>query len=310
MAHLGRRKVRTNLAACLAALLFAAPPALAKQATFASPAEATNALVAAVRTGDLKAILDILGPDGADIASSGDAVANANARERFLKAFNETHEIRKTSDGSTVLYIGNESFPFPLPLVAEDGKWRFDTAAGAEEILDRRIGENELAAIEVLRVYADAQREYAEVDHDGKGPQYARSLLSREGQQDGLYWPTAEGQPESPLGPLVAQAREEGYSGGKTGPTPYHGYFFRVLTAQGPSAAGGARDYIAGGRMIGGFAMIATPADYGNSGVKSFIVNQDGKVFEKDLGEETANVAALIKAFNPDSGWDPVAVTP
>lgn len=305
----GKRKLRIphRLACLVATLALTASPSIAQQATFGSPQEAAETLVAAARSGDLKSILGVLGLQGREIVSSGDAVADAAARERFAAAYDESHEIRQLGDGPFILYLGRDDFPFPLPLVASDGKWRFDTAAGAEEILDRRIGENELAAIEVLRAYVDAQREYAEVDLDGRGPQYARRLLSREGRRDGLYWPTADGEVESPLGPLVAEARAEGYRRGKGGPTPYHGYLFRVLTAQGKDAAGGARDYIVHGRMIGGFALIARPAEYGSSGVKTFIVNQDGQVFEKDLGERTSRLADRMTVFNPGEGWTRIA---
>ncbi|WP_439544070.1 DUF2950 domain-containing protein [Hyphomicrobium sp.] len=296
-------------AAALAFVSCAASAAPTKQATFASPQEAAEALVAAVRSGDAADIVKVLGPDGRAIASSGDAVADASARERFVAAYDEQNQIRQAGDGPLTLYLGHDDYPFPLPLVSADGKWRFDTAAGAEEILDRRIGENELAAIEVMRAYVDAQREYAETDWDGKGAQYARRLLSRENVKDGLYWPTAEGEPESPLGPLVAEARAEGYRKKRREPEPYHGYLFRVLTAQGPHASGGARTYIVNGRMIGGFALIATPAEYGNSGVKTFVVDQDGVVFEKDLGENTPPAANSIEAFNPESGWSSVSNT-
>lgn len=285
-------------------------PAGAGQATYMSPQAAVDALVDAAKSGDLDAILDVLGSDSREIVSSGDAVADANARKRFVTAYDEKHEIHQAGSGPTILYVGKDDFPFPLPLVAEGGRWRFDTAAGTEEILDRRIGANELAAIEVLRAYVDAQREYAEVDHDGRGVQYARRLMSTDGKHDGLYWPTTEGEAESPLGPLVAEARAEGYRRGTARQTPYHGYLFRILTAQGDNAEGGPREYIARGRMIGGFAMIATPAEYGNSGVKSFIVNQDGEIFEKDLGEGSARVAGRIEAFDPGTGWTRVGSTP
>lgn len=291
----------------LAAVLTLAPVARADRASYASPQEAVDALVASVRSGDAKRILSVLGPDGRALVSSGDAVADAAARERFVAAYDEAHEVRQAANGAHILHLGRDDYPFPLPLVAAGRKWRFDTAAGAEEILDRRIGENELAAIEVLKAYVDAQREYAEADRDGKGVQYARHMLSHDGTQDGLYWPVAEGEPESPFGPLVADARAEGYRAGKAGRTPYHGYLFRILTAQGKDAAGGARDYVVRGRMIGGFAIIATPAEYGNSGVKTFIVNQDGIVFEKDLGRDSVNAAQRITAFNPDRSWTKVS---
>ncbi|MGD9670612.1 MAG: DUF2950 domain-containing protein [Hyphomicrobiaceae bacterium] len=275
-----------------------------KQATYKSPQEAVEALVAAVKVGATPGIISVLGPEGEDIAESGDAAADASARQRFVTAYSERHEIRHDDEAKAVLILGNDEFPFPIPIVANKRVWRFDTAAGIEEILDRRIGENELAAMEVLRAYIDAQQEYATVDHDGKGLQYARRILSNEGKQDGLYWPTTADEPQSPLGPLVANARAEGYQKrGEDQPAPYHGYLFRVLTEQGKNAAGGARDYIVGGRMIGGFGMVAAPAEYGNSGVMTFIVNHGGEIYEKDLGEDTARTAAQMKTFNPDSSW-------
>ncbi len=294
---------RLFVALCGFAILQVPASAAAKQATYNSPQEAVDALVAAARTGNMADIAAALGPEGREVASSGDPVADAAARERFVTAFEEKHEINQSGDTRATLVLGNDDFPFPIPIVQEAGAWRFDTAAGKEEILDRRIGENELAAIEVLHAYVDAQREYAETDRDGKGPQYARRLLSSEGKTDGLYWPTAEGEPESPFGPLVAEARAEGYKRREGGPTPYHGYLFRILSRQGGDAAGGAQDYVVGGRMIGGFALIATPAEYGNSGVMTFIVNHDGAVFQKDLGPETSRLAANVTAFNPDATW-------
>lgn len=278
----------------------------AEQRLFKSPDEAVDALVTAVKDGKAEDIVAVLGPEGQALASSGDPVADAAARQRFQSAYDESHALKKENDAKTILIIGKDDFPFPIPIVAEKGEWRFDTAAGAEEILDRRIGENELAAIEVMHAYVDAQREYATVDHDGKGVQYARKILSTEGKADGLYWPTAEGESESPFGPLVAEARAEGYVKHSGHPTPYHGYVFRILTSQGGKAAGGARDYIIDGRMIGGFGLVAAPAEYGNSGVMTFIVNHDGDVYQKDLGSDTARIAAQMKSFNPDSSWTKV----
>ena len=296
-----RNSLRAVCASCMLALTSAA--AEAKQATYGSPQEAVDALVAAARGGSIADIVAVLGPEGREVASSGDPVADTAARARFVAAFEEKHEINQPGDTRATLVLGNDDFPFPIPIVQVGGAWRFDTAEGKEEILDRRIGENELAAIEVLQAYVDAQREYAEADRDGKGPQYARRLLSSEGNTDGLYWPTAEGEPESPFGPLVAEARAEGYKRRDGGPTPYHGYFFRILSRQGKDAAGGAQDYVVGGRMIGGFALIATPAEYGNSGVMTFIVNHDGVVFQKDLGPDTGRLAAEMSTFNPDPSW-------
>lgn len=279
----------------------------AKPATYASPQEAVDALVASVKSGNPNDILKVLGQEGRKLASSGDEVADAAARERFTAAYDEAHEVREAPGGGPyTLYLGRDDYPFPIPIVSSAGKWWFDTAAGADEILARRIGENELSAIEVMHAYVDAQREYAEADRDGKGVQYARRLLSSDGKADGLYWPTEEGEPESPLGPLVADARAEGYSARKERPTPYHGYVFRVLTAQGKDASGGARDFVVGGRMIGGFALVAIPAIYGASGIMTFIVNQDGVVYQRDLGPDTAHIAGRMATFDPHPPWERV----
>ncbi|WP_428296509.1 DUF2950 domain-containing protein [Hyphomicrobium sp.] len=301
--------MKTALRAGLAGLILSiALPANAEveQATYASAEEAVSDLAKSARSGDIDAIAAVLGPEGREIASSGDEVADADARNRFLSAFDQSHEIRQSEDGRSILYIGEDEFPFPIPLVTDNGRWRFDTEAGAEEIFDRRIGENELSAVEVLRTFVDAEREYAETDRDGKGVQYARRLLSQPDATDGLYWPTGEGEPESPLGPLVADAQSEGYKARSDGPTPFHGYIFRVLTAQGEHAPGGAQDYLINDRMIGGFGLLATPAEYGNSGVATFIVNHDGVVYERDLGEDTDEIAATINAFDPGPDWKPV----
>jgi hypothetical protein len=291
----------------ISALVALAPPTLAASKpdknAFATPQEAVDALVAAVKSGKTQDIVAVLGPEGRELASSGDTVADTAARERFVAAYDEAHEIKQEAETRSILIIGKDDFPFPIPIVEEAGAFRFDTAAGAEEILDRRIGENELSAIKAALAYVDAQREYAEADRDGKGPQYARKFLSNDGTQDGLYWPTAEGEPESPLGPLIVNARAEGYRKKTGGPEPYHGYLFRILTAQGKDAPGGAEVYVVNGRMIGGFGLVATPARYGNSGVKTFIVNQDGIVYEKDLGPESMLIGGTMRVFNPDSTW-------
>jgi len=277
----------------------------AKQTDYKSAQEAVDGLVAAVKAGNTEGIVAVLGPKGRELASSGDAVADAAARERFNTAYDESHELKQEGGARAVLVIGKEDYPFPIPIIAEGGTWHFDTVAGAQEILDRRIGSNELAAIEVMLAYVDAQREYAEVDRDGKGVQYARKFSSDEGRKDGLYWPTAEGENESPLGPLVANARAEGYrrAANSSAPAPYHGYVFKILTGQGKEAPGGARDYIVNGRMIGGFGLAAAPAEYGNSGVMTFIVDQDGSVLQKDLGPDSALIAAAMTEFNPDATW-------
>lgn len=281
-----------------------------EQSVFSSPDEAVAALVRAVKSEGTAEIVRVLGPQGAEIADSGDPIADAARREKFIAAFDEANKLDRVKDTEAVLVIGHDEFPFPVPLVETAGKWRWDTAAGLDEILTRRIGENELAALEVMRAYLDAQREYAALDRDGRGPQYARRLLSREGKKDGLYWPASGNGDVSPLGPLMANAQREGYARtDSTGaPRPYHGYFYRILYSQGPSANGGQREYLINSRMIGGFALIAIPADYGNSGVMTFIVDDDGVVFEKDLGAETARESARIYSFDPDNTWTKVSL--
>jgi len=302
--------VRHLAAASLIALLVggvgsAAAAATAKQRSFASPEEAVQALVAAVKAGDLKALNAILGPEGRPLISSGDAVADKQARQLFVEEYEQANKLEKAGEAKVVLSVGNDDWPLPIPVVKQGETWRFDTAAGKEEVLNRRIGRNELSVIEVCQAYVDAQREYARVDRDGDGiREYARKFASDKGKHNGLYWETKEGEAESPLGPAVVRARAEGYTRKKGGgPTPYHGYYYRILTAQGPDAPDGARDYIVQGKMRGGFAMVAYPAQYGVSGVTTFIVNQDGIVYQKDLGPNTAKLARALKAYNPDATW-------
>jgi hypothetical protein len=242
-----------------------------------------------------------LGRDGADIVSSGDPVADASARNRVIEGYDAKHQVVMEGTDKAVLIIGREDWPFPIPLVRKDSTWRFDTAAGREEILFRRIGRNELSAIQACLAYVDAQQAYAEVGVAGNGV-YAQRIVSRPGKKDGLYWPAQSGADESPLGELAANAAAEGYRVGEQR-APYHGYYYKVLTRQGRNASGGTLDYIVRGRMIGGFALVAYPAEYGNSGVMTFIVNHQGDVYEKDLGPNTARVAASMTAFNPDNTW-------
>ena len=279
------------------------------QMTFASPEEAVQALVGAVKAEDRKALAAILGPEGRPLIWSGDRVADAQGRERFLRAYEQAHTLESATDTKAILVIGQNEWPLPIPLVKEGDTWRFDTAAGKEEILNRRIGRNELNAMQVCLAYVDAQREFARVAREGDGLlKYAMKLYSDRGKKNGLYWRTTEGEVESPLGELVAKARAEGYtrtrSGGK--PTPYHGYLYRILTAQGPDAPGGAYDYVVDGKMIGGFALVAFPARYGVSGVMTFIVNHQGVLYQKDLGTDTARAARAMPAYNPDNTWKKV----
>jgi hypothetical protein len=278
------------------------------QLTFASPEEAVRAMVEALISNDLKTLEAIFGPGSRDLIASGDPAADQSDRERFLKLYGEKNRLEQTAD-KVVLSVGNEDWPFPIPMVKKDAFWRFDTKEGGEEILARRIGRNELSAIQVCLAYVDAQREYALKDRNGDGfLEYAQKFASESGKKDGLYWKVKEGDEQSPLGPLVVEAQEQGYTGKKSGgkPIPYHGYYYRILKAQGKKAPGDAYDYILKGKMIGGFALVAFPAKYASSGIMTFIVNHDGVVFQKDLGRNTEKVAQAINLFNPDSMWEKV----
>ncbi len=280
-----------------------APP-VPESRLFATPEAAVDAMVAALEKQDKDALSRILGPDGVEILSSGDPVSDAGDRDEFLAAYKAKHALKADGERKT-LVIGTDDWPFPIPVAKQGDKWYLDTAAGADELIYRRIGENELGAIAVSRGYVDAQKEYASLGRDGGEPGvYAMKILSDASRQNGLYWPTSEGEDPSPIGAFVAEAAAEGYRTDSA--TAYHGYRYRLLYRQGDKAAGGAKDYFADGRLTGGFAMIAWPADYGNSGVKSFLINQDGTVFEKDLGETTEEAAAAIDSFNPDEGWKAV----
>ncbi|MFI5338849.1 MAG: DUF2950 domain-containing protein [Candidatus Methylomirabilales bacterium] len=305
--------------AAVATLLIGAAGAVATvaaspaQRTFASPEEAVQALVAAVKAGDTKALAAILGPESRPLVRSGDKVADRQARERFLHAYERANKLEQPTGTRAVLIIGQDEWPMPIPVVKEGDAWRFDTAAGKEEILNRRIGRNELNTIQVCLAYVDAQREYARVPREGDGLlKYAMKFRSDKTKKDGLYWRTQEGDVPSPLGVLVANARAEGYSRKRSGgkPTPYHGYFYRILTAQGPDAPGGAFDYVVDGKMIGGFALVAFPARYGVSGVMTFLVNHQGVVYEKDLGPDTGNTARAMQTYNPNDTWKKVEESP
>jgi Protein of unknown function (DUF2950) len=279
-------------------------PAGAQQA-FKSPDEAAAALATAVKSGDKKEMLKVFGPDGEDIISSGDEVSDASYREKFTTAYDAKHAISAEGDKKAVLMLGPKDYPFPVPLVRRKTGWEFDTEAGRQEVLFRRIGHNELDAMQTSLAYVDAQNEYADKDR-GAGPGvYAQRIVSTPGHKDGLYWP-ADGD-ESPFGELAAQASGEGYKVGG-GPQPFHGYYFRILTKQGPHAPGGELDYVVNGKMIGGFALVAYPAEYGNSGVMTFIVNHAGTVYQKNLGPNTDELAKRITSFDPDKSWTKVSV--
>jgi hypothetical protein len=280
--------------------------------TFASPADATAALVDACRKSDLQAVEAVLGPGSQDVVESGDPVADKLALQRFVAAYDKKSVLVPISAAKTSLHVGDEDWDLPIPLVREGARWRFDVAAGREELIDRRIGRNEANAIEATRAYVDAQREYASTDRNGDGAsEYAQRFISTPGLKDGLYWPTPSNEPPSPLGEFFAKASDEGYfQQAASSPAardtqlrarPYYGYYFTILKSQGPSAPGGAYDYLVNGKMIGGFAMVAYPAEYGVSGVMTFIVNHDGVVYQKDLGPDTDYVE--ITDFDPDATW-------
>ena len=284
------------------ALIFAAPSAASAQQTYKTPDAAVDALVAAAKSDDEKAALVVFGKDGEDIVSSGDTVSDEAVRKRFVASYDAKHQIAMQGDAKAILMIGDNDYPFPVPLVRKGGLWSFDTEAGRREVLYRRIGHNEISAIQTSLAYVDAQEEYADKNRgDGVGV-YAQRFISQDGKKDGLYWPTAAGEDESPLGELFAAATKQGYHAGE-GRSPYHGYYYRILTKQGPAATGGAHDYVVKGRMIGGFGLVAYPAQYRNSGVMTFIVNQDGVVYQKDLGWDTPVVAEEMTAYNPDKTW-------
>ena len=283
-----------------------APAAEAGPKTFATPQDAGTALIAAAKAGDRPALLAIFGPGSADLIFSGDVTQDKQTAEQFTIAYQTMARWRIQPDGSEVLLAGADNNPFPIPLKKNSaGQWSFDTAAGKDEILARRIGSNELAAIDVLSAMADAQAEYFSQHHDG-AKQYAQKFISTEGLQNGLYWKSAEGQPRSPLGPLVAFASTEGFIAQAGKQQPFHGYFYRMLIKQGADAKGGAKNYIVNGRMTGGFAFIAYPEKYGDTGIMSFIISQDGLVYQKDLGESTTKAAIATTEFNPDKSWLPV----
>jgi len=291
-------KTSTTLALLCLALL----PATARaQEHFPSPEAAVRALEVAARGGNPDRVLAILGPESAEIIKSSDPVDDAAARKRFATAAAKRMRIERTTDALAVLHVGADDWPLPIPIVREADGWRFDTAAGKEELLNRRIGRNELTAIAVCRAYVNAQKEFARRFHA-----YAQSLRSTPGKRDGLYWEAAD-HDVSPLGPFVASAAAEGYRVREAGeaPAPYHGYFFRILTAQGAHAPGGARDYVKDGQMTGGFALLASPADHGSSGVMTFLVDEQGVVFQKDLGEGTTEAAKAMTAYDPDASWEP-----
>jgi len=275
----------------------------ASQRTFDSPGKAAAAMFDAARAADVNALTQIFGPESRELLASGDPVADKDGRELVVKKYEEMHRFVTEPDKSVILYIGAENWPFPIPIVQKNNVWFFDTAKGKKEVLFRRIGRNESFTIGTLQSLVDAQEEYAATTHDQDSTkQYAQKILSDEGKHNGLYWKTGPGEPASPIGPLVAEATREGYTR-QTKSAPFHGYYYRALTSQGKSARGGAMSYMTDGNLTKGFAFIAYPAEYRNSGVMTFIVGKDGQVYQKDLGTNTASIAASMKEFNPDKTW-------
>jgi hypothetical protein len=298
-----------GLIACFAmSAAFAAP---ADQQSFATPEAAVQALVKAAEARDKQALLALLGPVAEPLIDSGDPVGDRNSRERFLAAYKTRNSLDKRDPAKVILNVGADEWPFPIPISQRGGKWFWDSAAGAQEMIDRRVGENELATIQSCLAYVDAQREFyvRNVQNDPL-QHFANKLISSPGKKDGLYWPTTAGESPSPLGEEFAQARAEGYLEASTMPfttaahsQPFHGYIYRLLTRQGANAAGGAYDYLVNGELLGGFALVAFPAEYGSSGIVTFIVNHDGVVYSRDLGPDTARTAMAMREFNPDSMW-------
>jgi len=289
---------------CLVAGTVGATPG--RQAAFPTPDQAVDALIAANRASDTAAMVRILGAGGSKLVRSGDPQADKAGRERFVAAYDEAHHIELSDDRGATLIVGNEKWPFPIPLVHGASGWRYDTLAAEREILDRRIGRNELSVISVCREYVQAQREYAALSAAGGGKAtYALRFASHPNEHDGLYWEPRNGEPASPFGPLVAQAQATGYEHEPPigNLTPYHGYYYRILTRQGPHAPGGARSYVSDGLMTGGYALLAYPAVYGDSGIMTFIVSHDGIVYEKNLGPHTSSAVAGIGQYDPDLSW-------
>ncbi|HME31357.1 MAG TPA: DUF2950 domain-containing protein [Terriglobales bacterium] len=313
MSHLSRSlAVRTSSLAVSVIMVFAlagcskkeqptAAPATAQ--TFASPEAAGKALMEAAKSANQEGMLAIFGPGSKDLIYSGDAAEDKASFDGFVKSYDAMNRWRKLPDGSELLLVGADNQAFPIPLKKNSaGQWYFDTAAGKEEILSRRIGRDENAAIDVCVALADAQAEYFSQKHDGV-KQYAQKFISDPGKQNGLYWESAEGQPRSPVGPLVAFATDEGYNLKSGAHQAFHGYYFRILDKQGPDAKGGAKNYIVNGKMTGGFVYIAYPATYNDTGVMTFIIDQNRAVYQKNLGKDTADLAKAIAEFNPDKSW-------
>lgn len=275
-----------------------------KPKVFNSPEEVMKALAETARAGDRIGMMAILGSEGEDIISSGDEVADRNALEKFVMSYQEKADFVKEKEDRVSVILGNDNWPFPIPIMKVGEGWAFDTDMGREEVLNRRLGRNELKAIQVCLTYVEAQQEYAMTDREQDGIiQYARKIWSDPGRRNGLYWEAAEGEVLSPLGPEIAQAARSGYTKTSDKPTPYSGYYFKILEGQGPDAPGGAYSYVINGHMVAGFALVAQPAEYGVSGVMTFLVNQNGTVYEKDLGPKTEEIVKAMTRYNPDRTW-------
>ena len=309
-------KVQLTLAACVVAvaLILTGASSVSQAAGtpgkgFPSPEEAVRSLVDAVRAHDMKEMHIILGPGSEALISSGDDIADRAAREKFLLAYDQLNRLEQASADKMVLHIGSDDWSMPLPIIKKRAAWFFDIDQGKEEILNRRIGRNELQVMEVLDAYVDAQHEYASKDYGGGGKvEFAQKFASSEGKHDGLYWEAKEGEEESPLGPLIARASREGYSK-ESILSPFHGYYFKILKGQGKNAEGGSYDYVIKGKMILGFALVSYPAEYGNSGVMTFMTNQEGTIYQKDLGKDTRGKAEAMTVFDPDKTWQKVKET-
>jgi len=318
------REIKNRLlVALISAPLFvlAAPPSFATAVPveaksveaqgFPAPDDAAKALLEAARSDDKNQIIAVFGSHEAELLSSGDELEDKNNRSNFISLAQEKMTVEKIGEDRAVVHVGNTDWPFPIPIVKKGANWQFDAGQGRQEILNRRIGRNELSTLGAIRGYEEAQFDYAILDRDGDGvSEYAQKLQSEPGKFDGLFWEPEDGQPQSPLGPLIADARAEGYKiKNATGkPTPYHGYYYRILTRQGSNVPGGKYDYIINGNMIAGFALVAFPAHYGSSGIMTFVVNHQGNIFQKDLGPKTAEIVEKMKEYNPDSNWEPVYV--
>jgi hypothetical protein len=304
------RRVRVTICSTLMAVMvvLVACKKTPSYETFASPDEAGDALLQAAKSGDQNQVLAVFGPQSKNVIFSGDATQDKASIDAYVQAYGTMHRWRKMPDGAQLLLVGADNFAFPIPLrKTSDGKWFFDAGAGEEEILRRRIGRNELAVIDVCYAIADAQAQYYSQPRNGESTQqFAPKFISDAGKQNGLYWASSQGQPPSPLGPMVAFATGEGYNVQPNAHVPFHGYYFKMLSQQGGNAPGGAKDYLVNGKMAGGFAFIAYPSNYGNSGVMTFIINQDDVLLQKDLGKTTIQTAEAMTAFDPDKSWSVV----